>query len=66
MTPKHYVGYFNTHSNSVMLLCFPKRANIDFTACVDKCKVEAGMHSVQCLGVVFQGLKNPKVRGFTP
>ena len=66
MTPKRCVEYVKTHSNSVMLLCFSKRTNVDFTPCVDKCKVEAGLHSVQRLGVVFQGLKNPKVRRFTP
>ena len=59
MTPKRCVACVNTHSNSVILLCFPERANIHLTACVDECKVELGLHSVQCLSVVFQGLKNP-------
>ena len=66
MTPKRCEECVKTHNNSVMLLCFPKRANIDFAACVEKCKVEAGLHSVQRLGVVFQSLKNLKVRRFTP
>lgn len=50
MTPKRCEECVKTHNNSVMLLCFPKRANIDFAACVDKCKAEAGLHSVQRLG----------------